>query len=233
MSSKSYIETGMQKDKVNKRKLYLILFCFCLIFFIIPLLLFPAYPKNHWQYSIYEYITRTLFITVGIKGTLPFFTILSSIYITVFSFLFGCYICLIYIRKYGLKKEFQQKFYSKFFQAEFSSSHKYPWLEKPFIKKTLVSAIYLSCFAMGVIHFFYDDISFKSSSSRGALISLSYNYKVGVLFWELMFTMFSVFPIFYLVFLLLYLFNYFVLGLGSGKVIPPQKKPKWKKSRKK
>jgi len=120
-----------------------------------------------------------------------------------------------------------------FFQAEFSNSHKYPWLEKPFIKKTLVSAMYLSCFAMGVIHFFYDDISFKSSSRRGALISLSYNYKIGVLFWELMFTMFSVFPIFYLVFFLLYLFNYFGLGLGSGKVIPPQKKPKWKKSRKK
>ena len=121
MSKKPYKSEEMQEHEKKIKKQNKILFILLILFFIPPLCLFPAYPKTYWQYNIYEYITKNMLITVGTKGPLPFFTILSSIYLTAFSFLLGCYICLIYIRKYGLKKEFQQKFYSLFFQAEFSS----------------------------------------------------------------------------------------------------------------
>lgn len=76
-----------------------------------------------------------MLITVGTKGPLPFFTILSSIYCTILTFVAGCYMCLLFIKKVGMNKAFQEKNYSKFFQAEFEASKKYPWLEKPWIKK--------------------------------------------------------------------------------------------------
>ena len=232
MSKKPYKSEEMQEHEKKIKKQNKILFILLILFFIPPLCLFPAYPKTYWQYNIYEYITKNMLITVGTKGPLPFFTILSSIYLTAFSFLLGCYICLIYIRKYGLKKEFQQKFYSLFFQAEFSSSYKYPWLEKPFIKKSLVSIIFFLCFLMGIWHFFQDEISFQDGSRRGALIKLGYNYRLGVLFWESIISLFNVFPIFYLIFFTLYLINYFIFGLSSGKIILPQTKSKRKKRKK-
>lgn len=85
---------------------------------------------------------------------------------------------------------------------------------------------------MGIWHFFQDEISFQDGSRRGALIKLGYNYRLGVLFWESIISLFNVFPIFYLIFFTLYLINYFIFGLGSGKIILPQKKPKRKKRKK-
>ena len=40
--------------------------------FIIPLFVFPTYPKNEWQYEIYQYITQIMHVTIGTKGPLPF-----------------------------------------------------------------------------------------------------------------------------------------------------------------
>ena len=110
MSKKPYKSEEMQEHEKKIKKQNKILFILLILFFIPPLCLFPAYPKTYWQYNIYEYITKNMLITVGTKGPLPFFTILSSIYLTAFSFLLGCYICLIYIRNYGLKKDFHQNF---------------------------------------------------------------------------------------------------------------------------
>ncbi|ENX14476.1 hypothetical protein F895_02431 [Acinetobacter sp. CIP 64.2] len=155
-----------------------------IIVFILPLFLFPAYPRNQWQYEIYRYITEQMLITVGTKGPLPFFTILSSIYCTVVASIFGFYLCFLFIKRVGVNKAFQEKIYSKFFQAEFDASKKHPWLEKPLIKKTIVSGMFFFCFLMGLIHFLLDNISFQDGSRRGALIQLGYNYRIGVLFWE-------------------------------------------------
>ena len=199
---------------------------FLIIVFVLPLFLFPAYPRNQWQYETYRYITEQMLITVGTKGPLPFFTILSSIYCTVLAFILGCYMCLLFIQKVGVNKAFQEKIYSKFFQAEFEASKKHPWLEKPLIKKTIVSGIFLFCFIMGVSHFLLENISFQDGSRRGALIQLGYNYRIGVLFWESTFSVFTIFPFFYFGFLFIYLFNYFFRDLGTGKIIIPQKRPK-------
>ncbi|WP_343581756.1 hypothetical protein [Acinetobacter sp.] len=207
-----------------------------IIVFILPLFLFPAYPRNQWQYEIYRYITEQMLITVGTKGPLPFFTILSSIYCTVVASIFGFYLCFLFIKKVGMNKAFQEKIYSKFFQAEFESSKKYPWLEKPWIKKTIVSGMFLFCFIMGMGHFLLENISFQDGSRRGALIQLGYNYRIGVLFWESTFSIFTIFPFFYFGFLFIYLVNYFFRGLGTGKIIIPQKmvsKRTKKRSRKK
>ena len=70
------------------------------------------------------------------------------------------------------------------------------------------------------------------SETINALIKLGYNYRLGVLFWESIISLFNVFPIFYLIFFTLYLINYFIFGLGSGKIILPQTKPKRKKRKK-
>lgn len=194
-----------------------------IIVFILPLFLFPAYPRNQWQYEIYRYITEQMLITVGTKGPLPFFTILSSVYCTVVAFIFGFYLCFLFIKRVGVNKAFQEKIYSKFFQAEFDTSKKHPWLEKPLIKKTIVSGMFFFCFLMGMIHFLLDNISFQDGSRRGALIQLGYNYRIGVLFWESTFSVFTIFPFFYFGFLFIYIVNYFFRGLGTGKMNIPQK----------
>jgi len=194
-----------------------------IIVFILPLFLFPVYPRNQWQYEIYRYITEQMLITVGTKGPLPFFTILSSIYCTIVASIFGFYLCFLFIKRVGVNKEFQEKIYSKFFQAEFDASKKHPWLEKPLIKKTIVSGMFFFCFLMGLIHFLLDNISFQDGSRRGALVQLGYNYRIGVLFWESTFSVFTIFPFFYFGFLFIYLVNYFFRGLGTGKINIPQK----------
>lgn len=212
------LEQRAKHKKQNK-----ILLVFLLILFVPPLLLFPAFPKNLWQYEIYRYITESMFIIIGTKGPLPFFTILSSIYVTLVMLVLSVYLCFVFIKNVGIKKQFQEVIYSKFFHAEFEASKKYPWLEKSFIKKTIVSGMFFFCFVMSLIHFLIDDISFQDGSSRGALIQLGYNYRIGVLVWESVFSICTVFPFFYFGFLFIYLFNYFFRGLGSGKIIIPQK----------
>ena len=212
------LEQRAKHKKQNK-----ILLVFLLILFVPPLLLFPAFPKNLWQYEIYRYITESMFIIIGTKGPLPFFTILSSIYVTFVMLVLSVYLCFVFIKNVGIKKQFQEVIYSKFFHAEFEASKKYPWLEKSFIKKTIVSGMFFFCFVMSLIHFLIDDISFQDGSRRGALIQLGYNYRIGVLVWESVFSICTVFPFFYFGFLFIYLFNYFFRGLGSGKIIIPQK----------
>lgn len=212
------LEQRAKHKKQNK-----ILLVFLLILFVPPLLLFPAFPKNLWQYEIYRYITESMFIIIGTKGPLPFFTILSSIYVTLVMLVLSVYLCFVFIKNVGIKKQFQEVIYRKFFHAEFEASKKYPWLEKSFIKKTIVSGMFFFCFVMSLIHFLIDDISFQDGSRRGALIQLGYNYRIGVLVWESVFSICTVFPFFYFGFLFIYLFNYFFRGLGSGKIIIPQK----------
>ena len=47
--------------------------------FIIPLFVFPTYPKNEWQYEIYQYITKIMHVTIGTK-VLPFLRFLQPLY---------------------------------------------------------------------------------------------------------------------------------------------------------
>jgi len=196
MSKKPYLSTEMQKYQTKQKRQNKLLLQLSILLFIPPLLLFPAYPRNDWQYSIYKYITENLLITVGSKGLLPFFTILSSIYITIIMFFLSCYVCWLFLKKYGIQENFQKKIYSLFLQFEFSSSYKYPWLEIPIIKKTLVSSIFILCFLGSIWHFVHDEISFQSGSRKGALIEWSYNYRIGVLFWEFIISLLSISPIF-------------------------------------
>ncbi len=81
---------------------------------------------------------------------------------------------------------------------------------------------------MGIIHFIEDDITQQRPRRRGGLIAFSYNYRVRVMFWEIVTTVFSIFPIFYFGLLFLYIINYFFRGLGTGKVVVFRKnfKPK-------
>ncbi len=108
------LEQRAKHKKQNK-----ILLVFLLILFVPPLLLFPAFPKNLWQYEIYRYITESMFIIIGTKGPLPFFTILSSIYVTFVMLVLSVYLCFVFIKNVGIKKQFQEVIYRKFFHAEF------------------------------------------------------------------------------------------------------------------
>lgn len=226
MASKKFLSTIVRKSKENRGNIAI-----CSILFIIPLFVFPAYPKNEWQYELYQYITQTMHVIVGTKGPLPFFTILYSLYITIVMFFVGCVISYFFIKKYGINKAYQEEIYKFFFKAEFESSKKYPWLEKPLIKKTLVSSTFAGCFVMGIFHFIEDDITQQRPRRRGGLISFCYNYRVGVMFWEIISTVFSIFPIFYFGLLFLYIINYFFRRLGTGKVVIPLEVPSKKRKR--
>lgn len=68
MASKNFLSTLARKIKENKGSIAI-----CSILFIIPLFVFPTYPKNEWQYEIYQYITQIMHVTIGTKGPLPFF----------------------------------------------------------------------------------------------------------------------------------------------------------------
>ncbi|CAM4421947.1 hypothetical protein F901_03367 [Acinetobacter dispersus] len=214
---------ALEQQRAKHKKQNKVLLVSLLILFVPPLLLFPAYPRNQWQFEIYRYITEQMLITVGTKGPLPFFTILSSIYYTIVTSVFGGYLCFLFIKRVGVSKEFQEKIYSKFFQAEFKASEKYPWLEKPLIKKIIVSGIFFLFLLIGILHFLHDEISFQDGSRRGALIQLSYNYRIGVIFWEACISTITIFPFFYFGLLFIYIVNYFFRGLGTGKINIPQK----------
>lgn len=216
MVSKNFLTTIVLKSKENIGSIVI-----CTILFIVPLFIFPAYPRNEWQYNLYQYITKNMHVTIGTKGPLPFFTILYSLYISIAMFLVGCVICYFFIKKYGVNKTYQEEIYKFFFKAEFEYSKKYPWLEKTLIKKTLVSGTFSICFIMGIIHFIDDDISQHRPRRKGGLIAFSYNYRIGVMFWEIITTVFSIFPIFYFGLLFLYVINYFFRGLGNGNVAIP------------
>lgn len=236
MSKNRYVSPEALEQQTKQKKQNKILFILLFILFIPPLVLFPAYPKNQWQYDIYRYITNEMLVIIGTEGPLPFFTILSSVYTTFILLVFSCYFCFVFYKKIGINDEFQVFFFSKFFQIEFESSKKYPFLEKPIIKEIIVSLIFVGCFFLALYHFVaFENITLHDGSHRGALIQLSYNFKIGVLIWESCLNLLLIFPIFYFLFLIIYLINYFVRGLGSGKIILTQKteaKPKRRGKRK-
>lgn len=89
-------------------------------------------------------------------------------------------------------------FFSKFFQIEFESSKKYPLLKKPIIKEIIISLIFVCCFFLALYHFVaFENITLQDGSHRGALIQLSYNFKIGVLIWESCLNLLLIFSIFY------------------------------------
>lgn len=211
------------------------LFIICLFLFIPPILLFPAYPSpiKPWQMSLYQFITEKMFITVGTKGPLPFFTILTSIYVSIIMFIFGIMGCFKFLKHFGINERFQEKIYALFFSSEFKLSKRLPFLEKTFAKKIIVTCIVSLIVLAGVAHFLYDDISFPTTSRKGRFIHYCYNYKVGVLFIESALTLISIAPLFYFPLVTLYLFNYFFRGKSLGKPIPLNTKIKKPKKRKK
>ncbi len=54
MASKNFLSTLARKIKENKGSIAI-----CSILFIIPLFVFPTYPKNEWQYEIYQWRIQT------------------------------------------------------------------------------------------------------------------------------------------------------------------------------
>lgn len=213
------------------------LFIISIFLFIPPLLLFPIYPSpiKPWQMMLYQFITEEMFITVGTKGPLPFFTVLTSIYVSIVMFLFGLLGCFNFMKRYGINEEFQEKIYSLFFSGEFKLSKRLPFLEKPFVKKFIVTCIVSLIVAIGIAHFIYDNISFPTTSRKGRFIHYCYNYKVGVVFLESMLTLISIIPLFYFPLVTLYLFNYFFRGKSLGRpieILIKAKKPNNRRKRK-
>ncbi|MGR0304364.1 hypothetical protein [Acinetobacter beijerinckii] len=72
MSKNHYVSPEALEQKTKQNKQNKILFILLLILFIPPLVLFPAYPKNQWQYDIYRYITKEMLVISGTEGPLPF-----------------------------------------------------------------------------------------------------------------------------------------------------------------
>ena len=96
MSKNRYVSPEALEQQTKQKKQNKILF---ILLFIPPLVLFPAYPKNEWQYDIYRYITNEMLVIIGTEGPLPFFTILSSVYTTFILLVFSCYFCFVFYKK--------------------------------------------------------------------------------------------------------------------------------------
>lgn len=77
MSTKRYVARELleqhtkqkKQEKLEQRRLALeqqakekrkakVQIAFWIIVFVLPLFLFPAYPRNQWQFEIYRYITE-------------------------------------------------------------------------------------------------------------------------------------------------------------------------------
>ena len=201
--------------------------------FIPPLLLFPASPDptSTWQIPLYQFITEKLHITIGTKGPLPFFTILTSIYVSVVMIVFGMMGCSKFFKYHGVNEKYQEKIYSLFFSSEFDFSKKLPFLEKPFIKKFIITCMVSLIVLLGVAHFLYDDISTIPTRGKGRFFHHCYNYKIGVIFMESFLTLISVALLFYFPLVAVYLFNYFLRGKGLGRSVEIPIKSKKNKNR--
>lgn len=220
------IKLAEEKQKTKKQKR---VFVFgLLLLFVPPLLLFPAIPSTTWEYNLYQVIEQHLYISVGAKGPLPFFTMLSSLYTGIYVLIMSSYWAIQFIRSHGLGRRFQQQYYEIVFDHRSKHADKFPILDQPIFKKTCVSLLFIFCFMIGLFHFINDDISFASSSRRGQIFVLMYNTKLGVIVAEFLFSLIYVIPVFYFLFLFIYLIN-ILRGLGAGQNTPLVVKQRRKK----
>ncbi|WP_434780879.1 hypothetical protein [Acinetobacter junii] len=68
MSKNRYASPEALEQQTKQKKQNKILFILLFFLFIPPLVLFPAYPKNQWQYDIYRYITNEMLVIIGTEG---------------------------------------------------------------------------------------------------------------------------------------------------------------------
>lgn len=216
-----------QKKKKNKQRFLFLL----ALLFVPPLLLFPAMPRSAWEYNLYQMISQDLHITIGANGPLPFFTMLSSLYTSVYALLLMSYWSMQFIRTHGLGQQFQQQYYELLFDYRSKHAEKFPLMDHPVFKKICISLLFIIALVIGVFHFVLDDVSLPSSSRRGALFELMYNFKLGVISAELLMSLIYWAPIFYFLFLLIYIIN-LVRGLEAGKCTVPMPKSQPKKRQK-
>jgi len=165
-----------QKKKKNKQRCLFLL----AMLFVPPLLLFPVVPRSAWEYDLYQMIYQDLHITIGANGPLPFFTMLSSLYTSVYALLLMSYWSMQFIRTHGLGQQFQQQYYELLFNYRSKHAQKFPIMDHPVFKKICVSLLFVIAFVIGVGHFVLDDVSLPSSSRRGALFEMMYNFKLGM-----------------------------------------------------
>ena len=96
-------------------------------------------------------------VTIGTKGPLPFLRFLQPLYNHSHVYCWLCYM-LFLLENMELIKLIKRKSINSFSKPNLNLQ-KYRWLEKPLVKKTLVSSTFAGCFVMGIIHFIEDDIT--------------------------------------------------------------------------
>ncbi|AOA59313.1 hypothetical protein [Acinetobacter larvae] len=195
------------------------------IIFIIPLLFFPAEAHSNWQYSIYKLLSEKFYLRIGQHGPLPFFTVLTSIYSVLIIFILESYIFLLFLRKQGCTKNYQQFCYDFLTSNKFGPFKTFTGLNHPLLQNSMLFAGFGIVYIGIILSFFDADISIQQSR-RGALFHFAYNYRIGVIIVEMLRNLFSIMPIFLFLATMLYLFN-IVRGVGYGKIKPqPNQKTK-------
>lgn len=218
------VELAHQQQQKKKQKRILL---FWLSALCIPqLLFFPAVPRFAWEYDLYQNISQHLHISIGANGSLPFFTMLSSLYTGGYVFVLIAYWLIGFIRTHGLGQQFQPQYYQLFFNQRSKHADKFPIMDHSAFKIISVSLLLIFGLILGLFHFVLDNISVVGSSHKGYLFSVMYNLKIGVIFCEFIFSLFYLVPILYFLLLIIYLIN-IARGMGTGKTtatIPPEKK---------
>ncbi|MEB3754824.1 hypothetical protein [Acinetobacter sp. MD2(2019)] len=212
--------TYLIKDKKN---VLFILICI----FVVPFFIFPDHAKTIWEMKLYQYITHNLGIIVGTNGPLPYFSVLTRVYLTlVLAFIFLFYI-FPKLRKIGLGLNFQKEFYECILSEEsLNTSTELSWKER-FKQSPFFSAIAMLLVSIGIIFLFFseENISFPEeqdshhSHHRGLLnlIYSAYNYKIGIFLLEIVNSIFVILAVFYVFCLCCYLWNLCFRNLGIGK----------------
>lgn len=188
------------------------------------ILFLPAHVQTNWQLKFYQFIVQQLHITVGMNGPLPFFTAVLSTYFTIIGFIIGSLILIYIFKNFGMDKRYQDMVYSHLLSLDFSNSKRLQKLaNNPVFKFLYTLFLILFCLAMGILILVDPDISY-AHGRRGALIGLSYQYRLGVIIWEFFGQCFLIASLVSLVSLSVYLLN-IIRGLGNGQLAKVVIKP--------
>lgn len=189
---------------------------------LLMMLFLPARVSSDWQVNVFEFITQKLHISVGLNGPLPFFSVVVSAYLGLVAIVLTGWVLMRALKRWGMGKEFQRMCYR--FIEENALDTKYTrWLKRfPLLLKIYLLVLIFLLIMLSVIHLFDADISIKSDRHygrrRGQLVALSYQYRIGVIIWEMIFHLMTVASSAILFLFCLYVFN-ILRGLGRG--LPP------------
>ena len=170
---------------------------FLIFLFIFPYFVFSSFVETDSQAKIYNFFYENMKITIGKNGNFPFYTLMTSVYITMLMFLLLLFL-IIKTKEFKYNYYFQLSIYNVFLKNKISKN----LFLNVFV--TMFLAFFISL--MGFYHFVLEDISVFSF--RKDLVYFLYNNKIGIIVMEVFFSFLTLYFILHLYLLCIYFFNF-------------------------